>query len=244
MNKGYIAIIISVILVLGLILSTIVLGNSIKSIKEDTTISVTGSAQDKITSDYAVWSGSFSAQSPVQKDSYAKVVADQKIVADFLKSLGAKDEEISFLPIYTNTIFKKSQMNDYATTNEVEAYSLSQSVTVKTSDVNLAQKISTKATDLIAQNVNFASNSPQFYCKDLSKAKITMIGKATKDCKDRAEQIVSNAGGKLGNILSAKSGVFQITPENSTEISDEGMNDTSSINKQITAVVKCTFSVK
>jgi len=39
-------------------------------------------------------------------------------------------------------------------------------------------------------------------------------------------------------------GVFQITPLYSTEVSDYGINDTSSLEKEITAVVTCTFEIK
>ncbi len=242
MNKGVIAIAATAIISLGIIISTAILGGSIRSIKEDTTISVTGSAQKNITADYAVWSGTFNASSPVQKDAFTKVTQDKTVVVEFIKSLGVKDSEISFSAVNTNTIFKRDFNGMY--TNQIEGYDLSQTITVKSSDVNLIDSISTSSTDLIAQNVNFSSYPPQFYCKDLTKVKLEMVGAATKDCKERANQIVSNAGGRLGNILSAKTGVFQITPENSTEISDYGMNDTSAINKQITAVVKCTFSVK
>jgi len=36
-------------------------------------------------------------------------------------------------------------------------------------------------------------------------------------------------------------GVFQITPINSNDVSDYGINDTSSIDKEIMAVVNCVF---
>jgi hypothetical protein len=39
-------------------------------------------------------------------------------------------------------------------------------------------------------------------------------------------------------------GVFQITPRDSTEVSDYGINDTSSREKDVTAVVDATFAVK
>lgn len=41
-----------------------------------------------------------------------------------------------------------------------------------------------------------------------------------------------------------RQGVFQITPRNSTEISDYGMNDVSAVDKDITAVVRVTFSLE
>jgi hypothetical protein len=38
-------------------------------------------------------------------------------------------------------------------------------------------------------------------------------------------------------------GVYQITPRNSTDVSNEGINDTSSRAKDVTAVVSVTFAV-
>ena len=39
-------------------------------------------------------------------------------------------------------------------------------------------------------------------------------------------------------------GVLQIEPVNSTEVSDYGINDTTSIEKKVVAVVNATFTVK
>ena len=44
-----------------------------------------------------------------------------------------------------------------------------------------------------------------------------MISKATEDARLRAEKIAEFSGGKLGKIVSAKMGVFQITGQNSNE---------------------------
>jgi len=43
--------------------------------------------------------------------------------------------------------------------------------------------------------------------------------------------------------VSATQGVFQITAPNSTEVSDYGSYDTSTIEKTVKAVVSCEFSV-
>ena len=59
-----------------------------------------------------------------------------------------------------------------------------------------------------------------------------------------AEMIAENANSRIGSLRYADMGVIQITPLYSTEISDIGMNDTSSIEKEITAVVHCEFEVK
>jgi uncharacterized protein len=39
-------------------------------------------------------------------------------------------------------------------------------------------------------------------------------------------------------------GVIQITPRNSTEIADYGMNDVTTVEKDFTAVVRVTFALE
>ena len=45
-------------------------------------------------------------------------------------------------------------------------------------------------------------------------------------------------------MRSSSLGVYQITPRDSTEISDYGVNDTSSREKDVMATVSATFAVK
>ena len=59
----------------------------------------------------------------------------------------------------------------------------------------------------------------------------------------RAEQIAKSTGSSIGSVRTARMGVLQITPADSTEVSDSGMNDTSSLEKDITAVVNIGFAV-
>jgi hypothetical protein len=70
-----------------------------------------------------------------------------------------------------------------------------------------------------------------------------MLAEATKDARKRAEMIVENAGNKLGDLKYADMGVMQITPLYSNEVDDYGINDTSSLEKEITAVVHCQFEI-
>jgi hypothetical protein len=77
----------------------------------------------------------------------------------------------------------------------------------------------------------------------LNELRIEMLAQATQDARTRAESITRSAGSKLGPVRSVRTGVFQITRPESTEVSDYGMYDTSSIEKDITAVLSLTFGV-
>ena len=68
--------------------------------------------------------------------------------------------------------------------------------------------------------------------------------KAANDAKARANSALKVNGNKTGKILNVKTGVFQITAPDSTMVSDGGMNDTETIEKKVSAVVKVTFEIK
>ena len=67
---------------------------------------------------------------------------------------------------------------------------------------------------------------------------------AEKDAMVRAERIAAATGRKLGPLSNARMGVLQITPKNSNTVSDYGVNDATSVEKEITAVVNASFQIK
>ena len=71
-----------------------------------------------------------------------------------------------------------------------------------------------------------------------------MVAEATKDALARAEAIASSTGNRVGTVRSAQTGVFQITSRNSTDVSDYGIYDTSSLEKDITAVVSVKLGME
>jgi uncharacterized protein len=55
--------------------------------------------------------------------------------------------------------------------------------------------------------------------------------------------IASGLGADLGAVRKVDLGVYQIVPRNSTEVSDYGINDTGSREKEVVSVVTVTFAV-
>ena len=71
-----------------------------------------------------------------------------------------------------------------------------------------------------------------------------LLGEATTDAKDRASAMLKATHNRVGKIQSVKMGVFQITDVDSTSVSDMGINDTSTIDKKVTAVANVVFKIK
>ena len=128
-------------------------------------------------------------------------------------------------------------------TSEITGYALKQQVSVTSNDVEKIDQISREATELINQGILLESSAPQFFYTKLGDLKIEMLGEASKDAKTRADKIAKSTSSGIGSIRSARMGVMQITAPESTEVSDYGVNDTSSIEKDVTAVVNISFAV-
>jgi hypothetical protein len=131
-----------------------------------------------------------------------------------------------------------------ALTNQVEGYALSQEVRVGSADIGLVSSVSKHSAELVEQGVEFSSYRPEYFYTRLGELKISMLAEATADARHRAEVLAKNGGGQIGHLLSARQGVFQITPAHSTEVSDYGRNDTSSREKSIKAVVTVRYAIE
>jgi len=205
-------------------------------------ITVTGSAQQEIKSDLAIWRGHFSRRQNNLPDAYKALKEDADKVKVYLLAKGVKENEILFSQIDTETIYKKNEKgND---TNDILGYRLGEYIEVKSPDVELISQLCRESTDLINSGIEFISEAPQYFYTKLDALKIEMLSKATANAKERAENMVNATGNKIGFMRSAKMGVFQITPVNSTEVSDWGVNDTTSLEKKVTAVVNASFAIE
>ncbi len=241
-GKDWHLIIVAGIIAIGFVISAYLLGNSFVKARVADNITVTGSAKQQIKSDLATWNGFFSATAPQLTGAYEQLTVAQAKVKAYLIEKGVPENEIVFNAINTSTRNEILPSGQY--TNKIESYELSQNVSISSADVDKITEISRQATELINQGVQFQSNPPQYFYTKIADLKIEMIGLATQDAFKRAEQIASNTNGRVGSLRVARMGVFQITPLYSNEISDYGINDTSSLEKEITAVMNCDFEIK
>ncbi|MDD5166022.1 MAG: SIMPL domain-containing protein [Candidatus Omnitrophica bacterium] len=237
-------IILGICFVVATIVSTMIFSKGLLQLKKFSgeVVSVTGSAENQIESDYIVWRSSFAVKNPQLKTAYANIQEDLKKVKDYLLSKGIKENEIVISQISTAGVYKKNEKgND---TNEIEAYVLSQGIEVRSNDVKRIDEVSRQSTELINQDIPFISQAPEYFYTKLSELKIEMLAKATDDAKQRAISMANSTGNKIGAIRSAKMGVFQITPITSTDVSWYGENDTSSFEKKVMAVVTASFAIE
>jgi hypothetical protein len=98
--------------------------------------------------------------------------------------------------------------------------------------------------ELLDQGVPISALAIEYVSTQLTEARIEALRRATQDARSRAETIVEGIGGELGGARSAQLGVYQVTRRDSTEVSDYGINDTTTREKDVTAVVTLTFALE
>jgi len=231
---------------LGLIIAAALLGSAIKNRnKSENTVSVTGLGSKTFTSDLISWSGSFSKNSFELKTAYDALAVDRKVIYDYLKSKGVKENEMIFSAVDIQKQFRSfTDASGTYQQGEFVGYNLTQSVSIKSKEVSKIENISRNITEIINRGIEFTSSSPQYFYTKLSDVKQEMIANATKDAKERAEKIAENAGSDLGNLKKATMGVIQITAPNSNEdYSYGGTYNTTSKDKEASITIKLEYEV-
>jgi uncharacterized protein len=228
---------------IGLVVASLIFGYSYSNAKRgDESVTVTGSAKRRITSDLVIWNAGVTADSTELSTAYRTLADSIPKLKQYLASKGIPEDQMTVSAI-TTTTKKRTDVNGMET-GEVTGYSLSQDITVRSNDLQKVATIAREATELIDQGILIESKAPQFYYTKIGDLKIEMLGEAAKDAKERAEMIAASTGNSIGAVRSAKMGVMQITSADSTEVSDYGTYDTSTIEKDMTAVVNISFAVR
>lgn len=228
---------------LGLLiaLSLIVSTKMVSSTISNNEISVTGSAYEIVKSDSGTLKFDVVVKRNTKQEAYSTLQNQLKIVEKYLNDKNIKNiERMTINGYYTY----KRDAKTGAYTDIQDAYNLYQPVQISSDNVELIKEISNDITSLINQGVDINVSPASYDYSKLPDLKVSLLEKASQDAKNRATSMLKPTGNSVGKIKSVRMGVYQITPVNSTDVSDMGINDTSSIDKKVTAVANVSFKVK
>jgi hypothetical protein len=224
---------------IAVIVAGIVLANAFRDVKKRRdTITVTGSAREPITANQASWRLSVTAQRVKAADASRALRREMTTVRAFLRDGGIPAEDITLPPITIDQTQRRIAPKRFVT-----EYLLNQSVQITTADVDGLETTAGSVSQLLEQGITLTVGRLSYSSTELTEARLKALQAATKNASERAKTIVEGVGGDLGGVRSASLGVYQIVPRNSNEISDYGINDTSTKEKDVVAVVSVTFGV-
>lgn len=223
-------------LALAIGLGAVAVADGIRERNDFDVLSVTGSARQQIVSDHIIWEVSVSSQRETSAAAARELAGWARQVRGFLADEGARAEEITTRPISTETVEDDN--------GEIVGRRLTRSFEVRSNRVEDIARIAERASTLLTQNIPVDSFPPQYIYTKLASLRPQLIAAATKDALARAKVLVDATDSKLGSLRSVNVGVFQVTAPNSTEVSDYGVYDTTTLRKDVTAVVNVSFGVR
>ena len=235
---------------------TSIVTGSYKQIKikpEKRTIRVTGSAKKRIVSDLIEWQAQLEAHAPDRTTAYKLLHDERDKAVAFLEAQGIAKDEIR--PQSTTFAEEFDTVEDVKiipgakeplrTTKQIfKGYVTKEAIDVSSKDVARVEKASREITNLLEQGVSITSSAPAYYYTRLGELKVEMLAAAGKDARARADNILKSTGGAdIKKLISADMGIININPANSTRTSEEGNNDTSSLDKDIITIVHANYEL-
>ena len=210
-------------------------GSGIRARDARDVVTVTGSAKRSISSDYVIWDTSVAIQNFSPAIASRKLAGWTSSIRSFLLGAGVQPDELVVAPISTETITDSG--------GNLVGYNLTRSFEVRSSRIDPIVAVIESSSQLVARNIPFAAQPPQFIYTKLPDLRPALSAEATKDAINRAKTVVGIAGQHLGKLRSIDVGPFQVTAPGSTQTGDYGSYDTSTRQKDVTSVVNVTFSV-
>ena len=225
------------ILAIGIIIAAFVWGAFFLSTRNEQSIRVVGQGVKSVTSDIAKWNISINATTGIVDKNQGPSLLQKDLIKikKYLVDNGIEEKDILVEPV-----------NSYANygNNGINGYSFNQRIEARSNDIEKIEKMALDTETLTKQGIYLQNSDIEYFVSNLAEIKAEMLALATVDAKARALEIAKSSGNKVCSLLSARSGVFQIRKPLSTDISDYGIYNTSSKEKEIAVTVTATFKIK
>ena len=193
----------SAILAAGLIVGGYLLGDGLTRAREaDRSVTVRGLAEKDVVADLATWTIAYSASANDMATAQASVDQDTAAIRAFFGELGFPEEALQ--PTGVN-------VSSY-TQDGVPIFTVRQRMTLRTTDIDRAQRAVRRQFELVRRGVLLEEGSGMAYTfTKLNDVKPEMVAAATMDARRAAEQFAEDSDTTVGGIKQATQGYFEIT---------------------------------
>jgi hypothetical protein len=205
----------------------------------DDTIQITGSARVPIESNLVQWSLVVDGSAAGPVEAARRQHRESAAVLAFLRHAGIPGDAIS-----PQVVRSEKEVRQIDKRHSQTTFHVYQGYDISTAKIPIVESAAARVGELLERGIDVSAAPLAYISTNLAKAKLEALQAATAEARRRGDILVGGLGGKLGRMRATSLGVYQITPRNSTDVSDYGVNDTSTRLKDVTAVVTATFAVK
>jgi len=227
--------------IFAVIITVIAIGAFFSAKNLDNTISVTGSARRAVVSDSAKLSLTIrrTASFATVAQGYKDIAQDAFLIKDFILKAGFTDSDITITPPSADQIYDNTSR-----TPEERQYDIREMIDVRSVDIKKIEDLSKTITNVARSGLVVEVRPVEYLYTKLADVRVELFAEAIKDARVRAEAIATTSGGKVGKIKSAATGVVQVLPPQSSDVTDYGAFDTTTLNKEVMVTTRATFNLR
>lgn len=186
---------------------------------QDRVVSMKGLSERDVEADLSIWTLTHSGTSNDLPDLQKKIENNQKIILDYLKNVGFSDEELSSQPLQAQDLLAQPYRPDGV---EQGRYIITQNITIRTSDMNKMDAALSDLGHLLSQGVTLTNSmQPSYMFTKLNSVKPEMLAEAVENARESAQEFAAVSGQTIGQVKSARQGIFQILPRDPINYASE-----------------------
>lgn len=229
----------AIILGAGLVVAALVFGMFFYAArKSDDTIRVVGYATEEFEADIVKWSFNLSVMVPLDGlESGYERINDQ---LHTFQSLWSGKE----IPVKEMNIQPVQVQKQYGEYGRIVGHILQQNVYVISEAVDAVEQVAVNPVEFTRRGLAFEYSNIEYFSSTLPEIKKQLLAEATRNARERAEEIIGATENRIKKILSARAGVFQITEPYSTDVAGYGIHTTSTRKKTIKVTVSAAFAIE
>lgn len=197
-------------------------------------VTVRGLAERDVVADLAVLNLSFRAANDDLPTAQAKIDRDLALVRTFLTRQGYPEEAVSIGRLQV----LDTRAREYSSGDNVVRFILTQSVTVRTTDVQRVAQTERALNDLVREGVQLDFSAPTYVFTRLNAVRPEMIAEATASARSGAEQFARDSGTTLGPIRQATQGSFEILSREDLD------SEPAALNKRVRVVATVSYQLR
>ena len=210
-------------------------------------ITVKGVAERLVRSDMGCFDCRVRVKARTVEEGYAALNTASGALKQKLTQLGflteeQENERISYQKLYRTERVKEG--NSTVTRELFDGYQFTCKLRIRSKRVDHISRNYLKLFELTRQKIAVDVDAPEYFISDPEKYKLSLVDEASASAAKRAQTVAAKCGSTLGPLLVARQGVIQITRPASSDSSDGGVYDTTSIEKVMRLVVTLDFSLR
>lgn len=212
-----------ILLAIGLIGGATILAMHFKTLgAPKQSISVKGLAEKPVRADSAEWTIGVSVHGEQFDETLKAVRQARPIIDNFLATQGFPAESTTIRPETVIPHYEYEPLPQGGSRNVQRGFDGKQVFVLRSTELDRITKAHAAIIELKAQGKPIIYDDPRYLIKDLETVKMSLIGAATLNARQRAEEFAKVGDVHVGRMRSASQGAFYILPENG---SDDDAND-------------------